>query len=170
MNPNTTEPIFDLLPLNWQFFSTVGTLSAVIIVLSLYLLPRRRKIKVFLSNTGRYSSEPRAFINIANPNFLPVTITRVVYRNPSNQVIELSHQNFKLPETIEYGHSISLESPAIAHNLSEFRAIFVEDAFGKRWRCNRMSVRYTKKLFRNFIGKRFIYPSMGDETDEKKIK
>jgi len=130
---------------------------------------KRGEIIVELSTGGRRSQEPEASILITNLIKQPFTVNRVLTKEKGNSLVELSTQDFNLPQTIKYQDTISLPSPYIAHNIDKLEIICVEDTQGKRLDVNKKSLEQAKKLLRNFIGNRLTFPSMGDEVDEDKI-
>jgi len=134
------------------------------------IIPKESGIKVELSTSGRKSQNREANIIIINLKENPVTIVRVLTKEKNGPLVELSTQGFDLPQTIKYQNHIKLASPYIAHNIDKIERICVEDTEGKRWDVDNETFNQAKKVLSNFIGNRLIYPTMGDELDEDKIK
>jgi len=95
---------------------------------------------------------------------------RILIKEKGSDLIELSTQDFDLPKTIQTQQHIKLKSPYIAFNIEKIDEIYVEDTSGKRWKVDKKSLEQSAKILGNYIGNRLIYPSMGDELDENKIR
>ena len=99
-----------------------------------------------------------------------IAVARILTKEKDKPLVELSTQGFDLPKPLKYQEHITLPSPYIAHSIEHIERICVEDAEGNQYDVDEKSFEQAKKVFRNFIGKRFIYTEMGDEPDEEKIK
>ncbi len=149
---------------NWVAISTLATIFTGIIAL-FSIIKKRNKIKIYLTNEGRFSDEKKAYIEITNHGKRTITINRILVKYCDDKVKELI-QDFKLPKSVKQNDSLLIDSPHIAYHLNKIKDIYVTDSSGKKWKCNKKSMKLTNKIISNYIGKRFIYPSMGDKEDE----
>ncbi len=158
--------------MNWEAFAAISTFFAVLVALGLsvfqYFYQNRVRLRVHLATQGRYSEEKKAIIVISNISLLSETITRLLIKTSPKETIELQ-QDLNLPQTLGPHDVIHLDCPYLAHNLKDVLEIHAEDSRGTRWKCNKDSIQNAMKIYNNFIGKRLVYPSMGDETNENKL-
>jgi hypothetical protein len=153
-----------------------GVLSAIVAIIGVswtvysFINKLRKRIRIELSTAGRRSDEPRIDINLMNDSEPQVTIVRILIREEGGNLIELCTQDFDLPKTIQNKQYIKLNSPYLAHNINKITEICAEEATGKKWKVSKKNLTQSKKILRNYIGKRLIFPSMGDELDENKIR
>ena len=158
--------------MNWEIFSALSTFLAVLVALSItvfhHIYQLRIRLRVHLATQGRFSAEQKIIIVVTNLGLVPETITRILVKNADKHIVEL-HQDFELPKTLRAHEIEHFDSPYLAHNLDSVLAIYAEDSRGKRWNCTKESIQTIRRIYRNFIGKRFLYPSMGDKEyeDEK---
>ena len=154
----------------WAAISAIGAIIAILWAVCTFLSKKQKKITVELATDGRRSSEPIVHIIIQNDSEPQITIVRILIKQKGSDLIELSTQDFDLPKTIPTQQHIKLKSPYLAHNIEKVVEIYAEDTSGKMWKVKNKSLKQSAKILRNFIGKRLLYPSMGDELDENKIK
>lgn len=158
------------MALNWTAISAIAAVATVIFTIWLFFYKKRKKVFVELTTEGRRSEEPKIFIIIKNDSEPLITVVRILIRENEKDLNELSTQDFDLPKTIHFHDHIQLESPFIAHNIQNIKEIYAEDSTGRRWEVEKKSLKQSKKILRNFIGKRLVFESMGDKLDENKIK
>ncbi len=158
--------------MNWEAFAAISTFLAVLVALGLsvfqHVYQNRVRLRVHLATQGRYSDEKKAIIVISNISLVSETITRLLIKTSPKETIELQ-QDLNLPQTIGPHDVIHLDCPYLAHNLKDVLEIQAEDSRGTRWKCNKHSIKNAMKIYNNFIGKRLVYPSMGDKTNENEI-
>ncbi|MBU6392435.1 MAG: hypothetical protein KGQ83_09380 [Planctomycetes bacterium] len=157
----------------WEILGNIRidwTAVVAIFTIWLFLYKKKKRVFVDLATEGRRSEDPKIYIIIKNDSEPLITIVRILTREYHKDLIKLSTQDFDLPKTINLHANIQLESPYIAHNIQNIAEIYAEDSTGRRWGVNKKSLMQLRKILRNFIGKRLVYPSMGDELDENKIK
>lgn len=156
--------------INWTAVSTVTAVVVAIFTILVFLYKKKKRVFVELATEGRHSVDPKIYIVIKNDSRPLITIVRILTREYYKDLIELSTQDFDLPKTINFHANIQLDSPYIAHNIQNIAEIYAEDSTGRRWSVNKESLMQSKKILRNFIGRRLVYPSMGDELNENKTK
>ena len=74
-----------------------------------------------------------------------------------------------MPKTLSPHQTIHLDFSFIAHNINEINGIILEDTVGNNWICDNKSIIKAKKVYKNFIGDRIPFTSMGDVLDENKL-
>ena len=158
--------------MNWEAFTAISTLLAVLTALFIhffqYFYQKKIHLKIHLATKGRFSEDKKTYIVLSNSGVIPETIIRILIRDTDGKLIELQ-QDFDLPKTLRPHEVIHLDSPYLAHNLEKVNEIYAEDSSGKRWICEQNSIKHSGKILKHFIGRRFLYPSMGDEIDENKL-
>ena len=158
--------------INWEALAAISTFLAVLVALGLavfqHFYQNRVRLRAHLATQGRYSDEKKAIIVISNIGLVSETVTRLLIKTSQKETIELQ-QDLKLPQTLGPHDVIHLDCPYLAHNLKDVLEIHAEDSRGNRWRCNKDSIKNAIKIYNNFIGKRFVYPSMGDKPNEDDI-
>lgn len=160
--------------MNWNAFAAVSTFLAVLVALGIsvwqHINQKMVRLRITLATKGRYSEDKKTYIVISNMGIVPETIVRILTKDKKGKITELHNQDFDLPKTLRPHEIIHLDCPYFTENLDKVEEICAEDCSGKKWKCEADSVNHSSKILQNFIGKRLIYPPMGDETDESKIK
>ncbi len=158
--------------MNWEIFAAISTFLAVLTALFIhffqYSYQKKIRLKIYLATKGRFSENKKTYIVLSNLGMIPETIIRILIRDTNGKLIELQ-QDFDLPKTLRPHEVIHLDSPYLAHNLDKVKEIFAEDSAGTKWQCEQNSVKHSGKILKHFIGKRIIFPDMGDQIDENKL-
>jgi hypothetical protein len=142
-----------LYEISWTTISAMSTLAAVGIALFLHYWQEKSKINVVIASGPRYGEGKKAIITIANQGNRAETIIRILYRKKENgKVYELIDRDIILPKTIP-AHGIEYyDWPYLQDNSNLIDNIIVEDAIGRRWGCDKTSLKNAQKLLLNHRG------------------
>ncbi|MGA2378198.1 MAG: hypothetical protein ABSG85_02705 [Spirochaetia bacterium] len=151
------KSIFDLLPLTWQFFSTVATVLAVATAIFLPAFRDRRRLKVAsmieASQVTRHRTIFRitAFATNLGRNRITVTSWGICYRRRyvRDRGIALSifigDAALPLPKVLEYSDSLKVEGEIDPEDKNALGHIFFSDSTGKDWKAHRRIRRAFRK-------------------------
>ena len=150
----------------WEVLSSVSTFLAIVVALYLASFQKRKDIKVNLSNEGCYSERFEVFVHIINNGNVSVVINSLYLIEVNGEIHEISKNiDENLPESLNPGQILKLHSPYLSHNFDKVKKVYIKDSTGKKWNCDRNSMRFCKTIKSKFIGK---YGAFYSNENEKK--
>lgn len=152
------QQIFDLLPLNWQFFSALATFFAVLVALFLPFIRDRKKLKIysmisFIANSTSQSNDGLS-TTITNSGRTKITIVDwgvTFYKKTGKKFATINPElPNSLPKTLEHMDYVILWSSAPPEKFDEIQKLFVIDSLGKYWYLNRREMKKLKKEYKDY--------------------
>jgi hypothetical protein len=152
-----SEPVFDLLPLTWQFFSVVMTLLAVLVALFLPFVRDKRNVRVtamigFLV-TQTYQSGDHLSATATNLSKHKITLTTwgLKYKKKTGKKFAMIIPEIPqlLPKTLEYMDYLTVWAASPLEEKDEIENVFFTDSAGKYWF---LSPRRKKRLQKELRG------------------
>ena len=151
------KPVFDLLPLNWQFFSVVGTFSAVLVAIFLPTWRERKRVKVHamvgtLIGPGPGASEDHVVVTITNLSRGKLTITSwgAKQKGKGAKFLFVTPPSGTIPKTLDSGDYTVVWSKPLMEVKDKIADIYVTDSAGKyRWLNGRNKKFFLKSLMDN---------------------
>ncbi len=154
------KQIFNLLPLNWQFFSAIATFLAVLVALFLPFFRDRKKLKIhsmisFIKNSTSESSDGLSTI-VTNTGRTKITIvswgvklTKSYYKKTGDKFSTINPEiPNSLPKTLDHMDYVTFWSSSPLEVFKDIYNIFVIDSSGKYWYLSRWKMKKLKKEFK----------------------
>lgn len=159
----TSEKIFNLLPLDWMFFSTVGTFSAVFVAIVLPIIRDRNKIKL-QAMIGSIKNEEISCISLTIRNLCKNQIMICNWGlwypkkiRKARGCTSLSFDMLKqLPLRLPPGEVGGLSTDYFIPGIPYAKTIYVIDGAGKYWFLPKKKFEYIQNAVSSKIPKKEI--------------
>ena len=146
-------PLFNLLPLTWQFFSAIATFLAVVAAALFPVWRDRRRVAVGAHiSIGKRTKALELFVTVTNEGRNGIWITRLRCRykrqyRKGKGFITIQPDTSSLPIHVKPMEQVGMSSRAWMAEIPKIKHLSVVDSLGKSWKVRRSGMQHLQARY-----------------------